>query len=343
MKKQTLGKLGGLIALDIGTDTLRITKKGSAQIIEEPSIVAVDRDNGTLRAAGQDALALQEEIPQHILPLRPLEKGCITNYKMAQYLLQHLLQKAYRSRLKKPNLLLCVPTQLSQVQARAFVDVGLSIGAKRVHLLPSPLAAAAGLNLDITAPQGQMVVDIGAGTTEIALLSLSDIVTAESHNIAGLQFDKAIVKAIRREHNLLIGTKSAQSLKHSLGCTPDTTAEALFPVTGRDLSAGTPKEILVSASQILAATTPIAQQLTEEISLVLERTPPALADSIVKNGLHLCGGSANLCGLSALLSQQLDLPVHTSDEPQGAVIRGAVSLLSQPRLLESALTWTSNP
>ena len=337
MKKQAFGKLGKVIALDIGTSTLRLAAKSSMKPIQEPSIVAADKDSGALRAGGEAAAALLGEAPHRHLRLHPIEHGCITHYKMAQYLLQHLLQKAHRSRLIKPHLLLCVPLQLSQVHARAFVDAGLAIGAKSVQLLPSTLAAAAGMELDIKSPRGQLVVDIGAGTTEIAVLSLSGIVTGETLPIAGQQFDRAITQAIQKTHNLRIGAGAAQALKHSLSSPPESDKDAVFSVIGRSLASGAADSAAVSTSELLSATAPVARQIAEEITQVLERTPPALIDTIAENGLHLCGDGARLLGLPALLTQVLSLPVRVAAQPREAVICGAKILLSQPSLLENIL------
>lgn len=310
------------IGIDLGTATVLVFIKGKGIVLREPSVVALDKDSGRLLKVGTDAQKMLGRTPGNIVAIRPLREGVISDYDMTERMIKEFLKKIIGFRLSKPRIVICVPSGITEVEERAVIDAGKQAGARRVYLIEEPVAAAIGAGIDISKPEGHMVVDIGGGTSDIAVISLGGIVESTSIKIAGDQFDEAIVKYIRRKHNVLVGERTAEELKISIGCVYPRDEEVYAEVKGRDLMTGLPRVFTVSSSEMLEAFDEVTTRIVEAVHSVLERTPPELVADISTNGIVMTGGGSLVWGFDKLLEEKTGIETRIADEAVSCVAYG---------------------
>lgn len=330
--------VGQDIGIDLGTATVLVYLRGKGIVLREPSVVALDRDSGQIFAVGEEARRMLGRTPGNIVALRPLRDGVIADYDSTEKMLRYFLQKACgRQGLLRPRVMVCIPSGVTGVEERAVRQAALQAGAKQAEVIEEPLAAALGAGLDIAEPSGSMVVDIGGGTTDIAVLSLGGIVCSNSLRVAGDKIDEAIVRYIRREHNLMIGERSAEELKINIGTAhlSAVNSEAM-DIRGRDLVTGLPKTIEITAKEINIAIQEPLQQIVGGVKEVLEKTPPELSADLVDKGIVMTGGGCLLRGLDVLLSEETGIPVHIAEDPISSVAIGTGKALTMLSVLKKS-------
>ena len=310
------------IGIDLGTASVLVYVKGRGVVLREPSVVAVDRNTGKLLKVGEEAQKMLGRTPSGIVAIRPLRDGVISDYEMTERMLKELIRKVSIFRLFKPRIVICVPSSITEVEERAVIDAGISAGARRVYLLEEPVAAALGTGMDISKPEGHMVVDIGGGTSDIAVLSLGGVVASESIKTAGDKFDDAVVRYIRRKHNVLIGERTAEELKINIGCVFPRQEELSMEVKGRCLITGLPRSITITSGEMLEALGEVAASILEAIHNVLERTPPELVADISKNGIVMTGGGSLVWGFDKLIESRTGIETHVADDAISCVAYG---------------------
>jgi len=324
------------MALDLGTANTLVHVPGRGIVLDEPSIVAVQVSDRSVLAVGKEAKAMLGRAPGSVEVIRPLRHGVIADYDSTAKMLSHFIRRARRSRSSvHPRVVISVPSGITQVERRAVQESATHAGARKVYLIPEPVAAALGAGLPITKPGANMIVDVGGGTTEVAVISLSGIVHSVSLRVGGEDMDDAIALHVRKSHGLLIGERCAEDIKIALGsaCPGDGDA-ATLPVKGRDLIRGLPRTIMVTGAEIREALREPVLAIVEVVRACLEQTPPELAADIVDNGITLTGGGALLAGLERLLSLETGLPIAVSDAPLTAAVRGAGRVLDDSVFLE---------
>lgn len=314
------------IALDLGTTSVQVAARGRGILLEEPSVVAVERRTGKLLAVGEAARQMLGRTPGELVAVRPLEQGTIADCTMAEEMVTAFLRKALPHRLCKPRLLICVPSGCAEVAERAVVEAGLRAGARKVYLIEEPLAAALGAGIDIRQPQGHLIIDIGGGTTDVAVIALGGVVASACLATAGDQFDQALIQAVRQRHDLLIGARTAQAVKEDIGRVAGE-SDAQTAVKGRCLSTGLPREISLTAQETAEAFAPVAEVIVAAVHRVLERTPPELAADVAENGLLLTGGGSLLRGLDTMLAQRTGIRAQVAESPVQAVALGLAQTL----------------
>ena len=296
------------IGIDLGTASVLVYVKGKGVVLNEPSVVAIDKNTGKLLKVGADAQAMLGRTPGNIVAIRPLREGVISDYDMTERMLKEFMRKVSGgSYFFKPRIIICVPSGITEVEERAVVDAGIQAGARRVYLIEEPVAAAIGAGIDIALPDGHMVVDIGGGTSDIAVISLKGVVESASIKVAGDQFNEAIVKYMRRKHNILIGERTAERLKIEMTNLYDPRADVTAWVKGRNLVSGLPEMQEVSELEIFEAVEDVVADIIEAIKTVLEETPPELVGDIYENGVLMAGGGAMLGGLRKLVERTLQV------------------------------------
>lgn len=310
------------IGLDLGTASILVFVRGKGIVLREPSVVAVEKNSGKLLKVGTDAQKMLGRTPGNIVAMRPLREGVISDYDMTERMIKEFLKKVSGFNLFKPRLVICVPSGITEVEERAVIDAGTQAGARRVYLIEEPVAAAIGAGIDITKPVGHMIVDIGGGTTDIAVISLSGIVESTSIKIAGDQFDESIVKYLRRKHNVLVGERTAEELKISIGCVYPRTEEKTIEIKGRCLMTGLPKVFDVTSSEMIEAFEEVSTRIVEGIHGVLERTPPELVADISTNGIVMTGGGSLVWGFDKLIESKTGIETHVADEAVSCVAYG---------------------
>lgn len=310
------------IGLDLGTASILVFVKGKGIVLREPSVVAIDKNTGKLLKVGTDAQKMLGRTPGNIVAMRPLREGVISDYDMTERMIKEFLRKVSGFNLFKPRLVICVPSGITEVEERAVIDAGTQAGARRVYLIEEPVAAAIGAGIDITKPMGHMVVDIGGGTTDIAVISLSGIVESTSIKVAGDQFDEAIIKYLRRKHNVLVGERTAEELKISIGCVYPRSEEKTIEIKGRCLMTGLPKIFDVTSSEMVEAFEEVSTRIVEGIHSVLERTPPELVADISTNGIIMTGGGSLVWGFDKLIQSKTGIETHVADEAVSCVAYG---------------------
>ena len=310
------------IGIDLGTASILVYIKDKGVVLREPSVVAVDKISGKLLKVGADAQAMLGRTPGNIIAIRPLREGVISDYDMTERMLKEFIRKVASVRLFKPRIVICVPSGITEVEERAVIDAGIQAGARKVYLIEEPLAAAIGAGVDITKPDGHMVVDIGGGTTDVAVISLSGIVESASIKVAGDQFDESIVKYIRKKHNVLIGDRTAEELKMNIGCVYPTEEEKVVEVKGRCLMTGLPRVFNVTSSEMIEALEEPCSRILEAIHSVLERTPPELVADISNNGIIMTGGGSLLHGFDRLIESHTGIETRVADDAISCVAYG---------------------
>ena len=310
------------IGIDLGTATVVVSARGRGIVTREPSVVAMDKNTGRLMKVGVAAQRMLGRTPGNIAAIHPLQGGVISDFDMTERMIRELIRKVISFSLVKPRIIISVPSGITEVEERAVVDAGIRAGARKVYLMEEPVAAAIGAGLDIAKPEGNMVVDIGAGTTDIAVISLSGVVQSESIKTAGDSFDDAIIKYIRKKHNLLIGKTTAEELKKSIGCVFPKPDEVSVDVKGRCLMTGLPRMVSVSSSDMIEAFDEVSEQILESIHRVLENTPPELVADISENGIVLTGGGALLWGFNRLVESSISIQTHIADDADMCVAYG---------------------
>ena len=310
------------IGIDLGTASVLVYVKGKGIVLNEPSVVAVDKRNGKIVAVGADAQKMLGRTPGSIIAIRPLREGVISDYEMTERMIKEFIRKVMGFRLFKPNVVMCVPSIITEVEERAVIDAGLQAGAKRVFLVEEPVAAAMGAGIDIALPNGNMIVDIGGGTTDIAVISLHDIVVSTSIKVAGDKFDEAIVKYIRRKHNVLIGERTAEAIKVEIGCVYPRPEELAMEIKGRCLMTGLPRTFTVTSTEVLEAFEEVVSSIVEAVHSVLERTPPELTGDISTNGIVMTGGGAMIWGFDKLIAAKTGIPTRVADDAISCVAYG---------------------
>ena len=315
------------IAVDLGTMTTLIYVRGRGISLREATLVAMDRSNGRLLRIGEDAKKMLGRTPANIVPIHPIVSGVISDYDMTARMLKEFISRITSFSLFKPRVLICVPASITGVEERALIDAAIEAGARKVYLLESSLATAVGAGIDINKADGHMVIDIGSGTTEIAVISLGGVVECESVKTAGMVFDDAIVRYIRKKHNLLIGLRTAEELKISIGCVYPRPEVSYEEVKGRCLVTGLPRSVTVSSTDMIEALEEPVAQLMEAIHLVLERTPPELTADVSQNGIVLSGGGGQIWGLDKLIGERTGITTVLVDDALSCTAYGAGRML----------------
>ena len=310
------------IGIDLGTASVLVYVKGKGIVLNEPSVVAVDKRSGKIVAVGADAQKMLGRTPGSIIAIRPLREGVISDYEMTERMIKEFIRKVMGFRLFKPNVVMCVPSIITEVEERAVIDAGLQAGAKRVFLVEEPVAAAMGAGIDIALPNGNMIVDIGGGTTDIAVISLHDIVVSTSIKVAGDKFDESIIKYIRRKHNVLIGERTAEAIKAEIGCVYPRPEELAMEIKGRCLMTGLPRTFTVTSTEVLEAFEEVVSSIVEAVHSVLERTPPELTGDISTNGIVMTGGGAMIWGFDKLIAAKTGIPTRVADDAISCVAYG---------------------
>lgn len=320
--------IGTDLGIDLGTATVLVYMKGKGIMLKEPSVVAIDRNANKVLAVGEEARKMIGRTPGNIVAIRPLRDGVISDYDVTEKMLEHFIKKACGKRkMSTPRVVMCVPCQATEVERRAVEDAARNAGAKKVLLVEEPLAAAVGAGLDISKASGNMVIDIGGGTTDIAIISLGGMVVRESIKVAGDDFDEAIIRYIRKKHKLMIGERTAEDLKISIGCAYPKDEEAKAEIRGRDLITGLPKNITVTSSEMQEALKEAVMAIAECAHSVLEKTPPELAADISDKGIIMTGGGALLDGLDKLIEEVTHVPVYVAEDSVSCVAIGTGKML----------------
>ncbi|HXX49551.1 MAG TPA: rod shape-determining protein [Myxococcota bacterium] len=339
MYRWLAGLLSNDLAIDLGTANVLVYVKGRGIICSEPSVVAVaDGPNGTRKvlAVGTEAKEMVGRTPGSIRAIRPIKDGVIADFEVTEAMLRYFIQKAHnRRRLVRPRIVICVPPCITSVEKRAVRESAISAGAREVYLMEEPMAAAIGAGLNVTEPTGNMVIDIGGGTTDVAVISLAGIVTSSSVRVGGDKLDEAIIHYVKRKHNLLVGERTAEIIKITIGTALSNGQTKTMEIKGRDLVAGIPKMIVLSSDEVREALAEPIHQIIDTVLQTLERTPPELAADIVDRGIVLVGGGALLRDFDQLLRQETKLPIVRGDDPFTAVAAGAGKALDQMELLRT--------
>jgi rod shape-determining protein MreB and related proteins len=331
---RVLGIFSNDLAIDLGTANTLVYAKGRGIISNEPSVVAVDTEKHKVRAVGKEAKSMLGRTPGSIQAVRPLRDGVIADFEIAEAMLRYFIQKAHnRSTFLRPRIVISVPSGITEVEKRAVRESALSASAREVYLIEEPMAAAIGAGLPITEPSGNMIIDIGGGTTEVAIISLSGIVYANSVRVGGDKMDEAILNYVKRKYNLLIGERTAERIKIEIGTAYPSDEQRSLVVKGRDLVAGVPKTLEIHTEDIREALTEPVNAIVEAAKIALERTPPELAADIADKGIVLSGGGSMLQNLDILLREETGLPIMLAEDPFTAVVMGCGRCLDEVDLL----------
>lgn len=333
MLKKFFGLISSDLAIDLGTANILVYQPGKGIIINEPSVVAVKTDDANQQkvlAVGLEAKEMVGRTPDHIKTIRPIKDGVIADFATTEAMLKYFINKARnKNSLFRPRIIICIPSGVTDVERRAVEESALSAGARDVYLVEEPIAAAVGANMPIKEAAGSMVVDIGGGTTEVAIISLSGIVFAKSVRVAGDKMDEAIIQHIKRKYSILIGDRTAEKIKIQLAEAAPSDEDRYMEIKGRDLVRGIPRTIKISSSEIRETLMEPIRAIVDAIKLALERTPPELASDIYDNGIMLTGGGAMLKNLDILISNETGLPVHLAEEPLCCVVLGSGRILEE--------------
>lgn len=315
------------VGIDLGTATVLVFLEGKGVVLNEPSIVAVDKNTDSIVKIGKDAQAMLGRNPHHIEIVRPLRDGVINRYDITEKMISYFIRRACGNAVIPPRVVICIPTGISEVEERAVMDAGTHAGARKTYLVPEPVAAAVGAGLDIHSPMGHMVVDIGGGTTDVAVISLGGIVVSKSIKIAGDKFDEAIMRYVRRKYNIAIGERTAEQIKIQIGAVYEHGEAKYMEVKGRCLIQGLPKVVTLSSKDMLEAMMEPITAIFDAICSVIEKTPPELVGDILKNGIVLTGGGCQLYGLDRLMADVIEIRTRVAKDPVTCVARGTGKIL----------------
>ncbi len=310
------------IGIDLGTASVLVYVKGKGIVLNEPSVVAMDKNTGKLLKVGEEARQMLGRTPGNIVAIRPLREGVISDYDMTERMLKEFIRKVAGFMIFKPRVIICVPSGITEVEERAVVDAGIQAGCRRVYLIEEPVAAAIGAGIDIQKPDGHMVVDIGGGTADIAVISLGGVVESASIKVAGDQFNESVVKYMRRKHNILVGESTAERMKMAIGCVYPREEEAFMDVKGRCLLTGLPKTITVSSVEMMEAFEEPTERILESIHAVLERTPPELIADVSTNGIVMTGGGSLVYGFDKLITSRTGIATMVAENAIACVAQG---------------------
>ena len=322
------------IGIDLGTATVIAYVKGKGVVLREPSVVAVDSNTREVLAVGQEARRMLGRTPGNIVATRPLREGVISDYTVTEKMLKYFIGKINGRTLFAPRIMICIPSQVTEVEKKAVIDAASQAGARKVYLIEEPIAAAIGAGIDISKPCGNMVVDIGGGTTDIAVISLGGSVVSTSLKVAGDKFDEYIVKYIKKKYNIIIGERTAEDLKVNIGCVFPKIQDTEMDIRGRDLSTGLPKTLTVHSSEMLEALIEPAMMIVDSVHSVLERTPPELAADISDKGIYMTGGGCLVDGLDKLLQEKTGINVMIAQDTVSCVALGTGKALDNLDALE---------
>ena len=314
--------LGQDIGIDLGTATVIAYVKGKGIVLREPSVVAVDNNTGNVLAVGKEARRMLGRTPGNIVATRPLREGVISSYTETEKMLKYFINKVCGRFVFSPRIMICIPSQVTEVEKKAVIDAASQAGARKVYLIEEPIAAAIGAGIDISKPCGNMVVDIGGGTTDIAVISLGGSVVSSSLKVAGDKFDDYIIKYIKKKHNMIIGERTAEDLKINVGCVYPKIQDNDMEIRGRDLSSGLPKTISIKSSEMLEALYEPAMMIVDAVHGVLEKTPPELAADISDKGIYMTGGGCLVDGLDKLLQEKTGINVMIAQDAVSCVALG---------------------
>jgi len=335
---QVMGVFSNDVAIDLGTANTLVYLRGKGIVLNEPSVVAVDRTTNKVIAVGKEAKSMLGRTPDEIVAVRPLKDGVIADFEKTEDLLREFIQKALRRRTwVRPRIIICVPSGITEVEKRAVQDSAQHAGAREVLLVPEPIAAAIGVGLPVGKPSGNMIIDIGGGTTEIAVMALNSIVNQQSIRVGGDEMDEAIVQYVKKAYNLLIGEQTAEQIKIKIGSAFRLEQEEEMEIKGRDLVAGIPKTMKISSVEVREALSEPLQQIVDALMQSLEKTPPELASDIVDRGIVMTGGGSLLRGIDMLLREATNLPITVAEDPLSCVVLGTGKILDDPTQYEKVL------
>ncbi len=326
------------IGIDLGTANTLVHMKGKGIVLREPSVVAINNNTGDVLSVGLDAKNMIGRTPGNITAIRPMKDGVIADFQVTQGMLKYFIRKVMgNNKLLRPRVVVCVPSGVTEVEKRAVIDATLQAGAKEAYLIEEPMAAAIGAKLPVEEPSGSMVVDIGGGTSEVAVISIGGIVVSRSLRIAGNELDDAIVHYVKKEYNLMIGERTAEDIKIRIGSASQLDPELKVSISGRDLVTGLPKDISISSEEIREALAEPVNSIVDPIKYTLEKTPPELAADIMERGIMLTGGGALLKGLDKLILKETGIPVNVAEFPLDCVVLGTGRVLDEIEVLRNVL------
>ncbi|MFH0826657.1 MAG: rod shape-determining protein [Candidatus Omnitrophota bacterium] len=322
------------MGIDLGTATTLVYVKGEGVVLCEPSVVAIRKSTSRVEAVGEEAKRMLGRTPGNIVAIRPMRDGVITDFEVTEAMLRYFIRKVRHRRFQvRPRIVIAIPSGITEVEKRAVKESAERAGAREVYLMDEPIAAAIGVGLPIQEPIGNMIIDVGGGTTEIAVISLAGTVFSKSIRIGGDEMDEAIIEYLKKTYNLMVGERSAEDIKIKIGSAYPMEEELSMEVKGRDLVAGLPKTVTITSEEIREALQEPLRAILEVTKISLERTPPELAADLIDHGIVMAGGGALLKGLDKLISEETGLPVHVTDDPVTAVVQGTGKVLDNPRLL----------
>jgi len=329
------------IGIDLGTANTLVYLKGKGIVVREPSVVAIDTKNNRILAVGEEAKKMIGRTPGNIVAIRPMKDGVIADFDVTQKMIEHFIKKAHnKNSFSKPNVAICVPSGVTEVEKRAVEEAAERAGAKNAYLIEEPMAAAIGANLPVEEPTGSMIVDIGGGTTEVAIISLGGIVTSKSIRVGGDELDESIVQFIKRQYNLMIGERTAEDVKIQIGAAHLKGKEEKMMIRGRDLISGLPKTLEITSIEIYEALKEPVSTIIDAIKYTLEKTPPELAADIMEQGIVLAGGGALLEGLDRLVRMETGMPVAIAEDPLDCVVLGTGKTVEDIEMLKKVSTNT---
>lgn len=335
IKNSILGIFSNDIGIDLGTATTLVYVKGEGVVLCEPSVVAVERGTSHVLAVGEEAKRMLGRTPGNIVAIRPMRDGVITDFEITEAMLRHFINRVKRRRFQtRPRIVIAIPSGITEVEKRAVKESAERAGAGEVYLIEEPVAAAIGVGLPIQEPVGNMIIDIGGGTTEIAVISLSGIVFSKSIRIGGDEMNEAVIEYLKKTYNLMIGERTAEDIKIKIGSAYPLEEEMTLEVKGRDLVAGLPKAITITSEEIREALQEPLRAILEVTKISLERTPPELAADLIEHGIVMAGGGSLLRGLDKLIAEEVGLPVHIADDPTTAVANGTGKVLNEIHYLK---------
>jgi rod shape-determining protein MreB len=327
------------IAIDLGTANTLVWVAGEGLVVNEPTVVAISADDNKVVAVGEEAKKMLGRTPEALIASRPMRDGVIADYQVTEAMLRYFIGKVIgRFQFFKPNVMVCVPAGCTQVERRAALDATLSAGAGHAYLIDEPLAAAIGAQIPVSAPSGHMIVDMGGGSTEAAVISLGGVVTHKSARVAGNKIDEAIQNYLKKKHNLIIGDTTSEDIKLKIGSATPTPKVEKLEISGRDLVFGLPRTVIITSTEVTEAIHPILMQIVGAVKAVLEDTPPELAADIIDKGIIMSGGSSLLRNFDKLLTEETGVPAHVADEPLLCVVRGTGLVLENIELWKRSVT-----